>query len=414
MSYKSEKLEFPGSDGSLLAARLDRPAGEPRAFALFAHCFTCTKDALSSARISSALAAQGIAVLRFDFTGLGGSGGDFSNTNFSSNVDDLVAAAAFLEREYSPPEILVGHSLGGAAVLAAAERIPGATAVATIGAPFDPSHVSHLFSAALGTVETSGEARVSLGGRDFCIRRQFVDDIRSVNLSRSIGSLGRALLVMHSPLDETVGIENATRIFTAARHPKSFVSLDTADHLLTRRHDSMFVADVLSAWASRYISAQRRTSAEGPSARARPGTVVVAENGDGPFGQEISASGHPLRADEPQKYGGNDSGPAPYDLLMASLGACTSMTLRMYAQRKNWPLGRVTVRLNHAKVHAEDCQVCEGPQGKIDRFERTISLEGPLDEAMRARLLEIADKCPVHKTLHSDVLVETRLDSGEE
>ena len=401
----SEKLTFTGAGGETLAARLDLPAGQPRATALFAHCFTCTKDIFAAARIAGELTGHGIAVLRFDFTGLGHSEGEFANTNFSSNVADLVQAADFLRATRQAPAILIGHSLGGAAVLAAAPKIPEAVAVATIGAPADPGHVRHLLQEARPEIEARGEAEVLLAGRPFRIKKQFLDDIEAHRLEEAVSGLRKALLVFHAPRDATVGIENAGAIFAAAKHPKSFVSLDDADHLLSRKADAVYVAAVLATWAERYLD----TSAEAPELTAAPGTVIVQETGAGRFQQRIAAGPHRLRADEPLDVGGDDSGPGPYDLLLAGLGACTSMTLRMYASRKDWPLERVTVTIQHDKIHAEDCADCETREGRIDRIERRLALEGPLDEAQRAKLLEIADKCPVHRTLESEVNVVTVL-----
>jgi len=407
MDDNRNRVRFPGSLGAQLAARLDTPSGTPRAYALFAHCFTCSKDTLAPSRIGAALTARGIAVLRFDFTGLGGSEGDFANTNFSSNVSDLVAAAAWLREHHEAPKLLIGHSLGGAAVLAAAGEIPEAVAVATIGAPFEPSHVRHLLAPALPAIEAAGEAEVELAGRKFRITRQFLEDISQRNNSDSIANLRKALLVFHSPCDATVSISNAAQIFLAARHPKSFVSLDDADHLLTRREDAAFVASVLSAWASRYIGA---AAPEGHSiAPGEPGIVTVAETLEGKFTQEIRTGKHQLRADEPLGAGGTDTAPSPYEFLLAGLGACTSMTIRIYADRKQIPLEKVTVRLKHDKVHAQDCAECETKDGKIDRIEREIELAGNLDEEQRAKLLDIASKCPVHRTLHSEVWIPTHL-----
>ncbi len=405
MADRSEKLTFPSASGAELAARLDLPAGKPRAYALFAHCFTCTKDIFAASRIAGGLAEQGIAVLRFDFTGLGHSEGEFANTNFSSNVDDLVAAAGYLAQERAAPKILIGHSLGGAAVLAAAPRIPDAVAVATIGAPAEPAHVQHLFQDARPEIEAKGEAEVLLAGRPFRIKKQFLEDIESRRLEEAVGGMRKALLLFHAPRDETVGIDNAGKIFSAAKHPKSFVSLDDADHLLSRKPDARYVATVLAAWAGRYIG----DGAAAEALKAPSGTVIVRETGEGRFSQEIAAGGHALRADEPESFGGDDSGPGPYDLLLAGLGACTSMTLRLYAERKRWPLERTTVTLKHGKIHAEDCAECETKEGKLDRIQRELVVEGPLDEAQRAKLLEIADKCPVHRTLHSEVVIETEL-----
>jgi putative redox protein len=403
-----EKFMFPGSTGMQLAARLDRPSGKIRAFALFAHCFACSKDIFAAARIAARLVEQGVAVLRFDFTGLGHSEGEFANTNFSSNVGDLVAAADHLRNTYRAPAILIGHSLGGAAVLAAAARIPEAVAVATIAAPFDPAHASHNFSDAIAQIEAKGEAEVRLGGRPFVIRKQFLDDIAAQNQAERIAHLRKALIVFHAPLDDIVGIENASRIFLAAKHPRSFVSLDDADHLLTRRADARYVAEVIGAWAGRYID--RDEIEEYPAPTAQAGTVVVAEAAAGILAQQISFGGNfTMRADEPTDYGGTDTGPGPYDLLIAALGACTAMTMRMYAHRKGIPLRRGRVTLSHGKIHAVDCADCETKEGKIDRIDRVISLEGDLTKEQRQSLLVIADKCPVHRTLTNEISIVTNL-----
>jgi putative redox protein len=403
MAPSSRPVSFPGAFGTTLAARLDLPAGPPLAYALFAHCFTCSKESKAAATISQALAERGIAVLRFDFTGLGGSEGDFANTNFSSNVDDLVAAADFLRREYQAPKLLVGHSLGGTAVLAAAPRIAEALAVATLGSPFEPEHVLGLIHESVGKIEREGEAQVDLAGRSFRVKKQFIDDIRARKIGGAVAQLGKALLVMHSPRDAIVDIDNASKIFLAARHPKSFVSLDPADHLLLRREDAVYAAQLLAAWALRYLPAP-----EAP-ATAQPGKVLVRETREGKFTNDIFVGKHMLRADEPVAVGGMDTGPGPYDLLAAAVGACTSMTLRAYADLKGIPLERVSVELKHDKIHAADCAECETREGKIDRIDRSITLEGNLDAQQRARLLEIADKCPVHRTLHSEVLIKTAL-----
>jgi uncharacterized OsmC-like protein/pimeloyl-ACP methyl ester carboxylesterase len=377
------------------------------AFALFAHCFTCSKESLAASRVSQGLAARGFAVLRFDFTGLGASGGDFANTNFSSNVADLIAAADFLRAEYEPPKLLIGHSLGGAAVLMAAGSIPGAAAVATIGAPADPDHVRHTFAARVGEIETAGEATVTLGGRDFRITRQFLEDIAAQPLREAVAHLRKALLVLHGPLDESVGIDNASAIFLAAKHPKSFVSLDNADHLLSRKADAAYVAKVLAAWSARFLPERDDALVSPPQ-----GEVTVREAGEGTFPQVIAAGRHRLRADEPEKAGGTDSGPDPYSFLLAGLGACTAMTIRMYAERKGYPLERCEVRLKHAKIHAEDCAACETQTGKVDLIEREVELLGDLTAEQQADLLRIADRCPVHRTLHCEIHVETRLAAG--
>lgn len=401
----SHLIHFEGARGEQLAARLDTPTVPPHAFAVFAHCFTCSKESLAASRISSALKDHGIAVLRFDFTGLGGSDGDFANTDFSSNVADIVAAADFLRREHVAPALLIGHSLGGAAVLAAAGRIPEAKAVVTIGAPYDPAHVAHLVESARPEIEASGEAAVTIGGRTFRIRREFLDDIERANNAEQLAHLRKALLVLHSPRDAVVPIDNAAKIFMVAKHPKSFVSLDAADHLVTRREDATYIAQVIAAWAARYVGEGEAA----PPATAPEGIVRVEEVGSGPYANAVQAGPHALRADEPESLGGADTGPSPYQLLLASLGACTSMTLRMYADRKGWPLERVSVDLRHSKIHAKDCAECETREGLVDRIERVLTIEGPLDDEQRLRLLEIADRCPVHRTLHGEITIPTRL-----
>lgn len=395
----STVLRFPATEGHELAARLEMPPGTPRAYALFAHCFTCSKDSKAAAYISQTLAARGIAVLRFDFTGLGQSGGEFADSSFSSNIDDIVCAARYLAEKYEPPQLLIGHSLGGAAVMAAAGQIPDARVVVAIAAPYDPRHVEHLI-ANKDELETKGEATVDIGGRPFHVRKQFLEDLERHDPSKTIGDLGKALLILHSPHDTIVPIDNAARIFMAAKHPKSFVSLDRADHLLTKLEDAAYAAEVLAAWSSRYVHAAEN--------EAVPGVRVV-EAGQGKFAQDIYTGRHRLRADEPLSIGGAGSGPSPYDLLVAALGACTAMTLRMYADRKGFPLERVSVDLKHDKVHAIDCDECETSDAHIDRIERVVTLKGNLDASQRAKLLEIADKCPVHRTLHSEVLVPTSL-----
>ncbi|MEO3874761.1 bifunctional alpha/beta hydrolase/OsmC family protein [Nonomuraea sp. B12E4] len=402
----SKKFEFTGSHGVPLAARLDLPESHPRAYALFAHCFTCGKEVIAAARISRALTRFGIAVLRFDFTGLGGSGGDFGNTDFSSNVADVVAAADHLRERFAAPVLLIGHSLGGAAVLAAAHRVPEVRAIATIGAPADPAHVLHLLADSRAEIERRGEAQVVLAGRSFRVRKQFLDDIAAQPQADRIAKLGAALLVMHAPGDEIVGVDNARRIFDVARHPKSFVALDGADHLLTNRADAEFAATMLAAWATRYLPAPPAEQPAQDGQEPDPGFVVVSENGESLYGQRVTVGRHTLTADEPQPIGA-DTGPNPYDLLLAGLGACTSMTLRMYARRKQWPLDHVTVKLRHSRIHADDCADCETRQGRLDRIERVIYLDGDLDAEQRRRLIEIADKCPVHNTLHSEVRIDT-------
>ncbi len=397
----SQQVTFPGHDGNALAARFELPIDAPSAFALFAHCFTCGKDIAAASRISRALARRGVAVLRFDFTGLGSSDGDFANTNFSSNVDDLIAAANFLRAQYQAPQLLIGHSLGGAAVLAAAGKIEEVEAVATIGAPADPDHVAHLFAGKLSDIERDGEAEVNLAGRKFRIKQQFVDDIRSQMQQERLANLRKAALIFHSPQDELVSVDEARKIYQRLKHPKSFVSLDGADHLLTRNDDADYVAEVLVAWSRRYLATARKPAdIEG---------VQVVEAGSGRFTQIVRAGRHRLIADEPKSLGGDNEGPGPYELVLAGLGACTSMTLRMYAQHKKLPLENVSVVLKHYRQHVDDCVGCEDSGKKLDHIDRTITLRGELTEQQRQRLLEIADRCPVHRTLESEVRIQSVL-----
>ena len=402
----TEKFQFAGSEGQQLAAALDLPEREPVAYALFAHCFTCGKDVLAARRIALALAAKDIAVLRFDFTGLGSSEGDFANATFSSNVADLVRAADHLRETREAPALLIGHSLGGAAILAAAGRIPDARAVVTIAAPADPAHVTGLFRDRIEDIRTQGKVEVQLAGRPFHIRREFLDDIAEHNLVPQVTRLHKALLIMHSPTDDTVSIDNATHIFVAARHPKSFVSLAGADHLLSGKRDASYVADVIAAWAERYID----PAAFGPVADLgeAPRNVVVRETRAGKFQQMVSIGPHHMLADEPIAASGEDTGPGPYDLVLAGLGACTSMTMRLYADRKSLPLERVTVTLEHSKIYAKDCAECETKAGMLDQIDRVIAMEGALDAEQRGKLMEIADKCPVHRTLTSEIRIVTR------
>ena len=403
----TERFQFAGVGGHQLAAALDTPDGPIQAYALFAHCFTCGKDVLAAKRIAVALAAKGIAVLRFDFTGLGSSEGDFANATFSSNVADLVRAAEHLRETRRAPAILIGHSLGGAAILAAAGKIAEARAVVTIAAPSDPVHVTHLFKDRIEDIRRQGEVEVSLAGRPFRITGAFLDDIGEQNLMTHVAGLRKALLVMHSPTDETVGIDNATRIFVAAKHPKSFVSLAGADHLLSGKRDAAYVADVIAAWAARYIDAVAARPVADSVEAPRP--VVVRETRESRLQQTVTVGPHRMLADEPIAVGGEDSGPGPYDFLLAGLGACTSMTMRLYGDRKSLPLDRITVTLNHSRIHAEDCAECETHAGMLDQIDRVISIEGALDADQRKRLMEIADKCPVHRTLSSEIRIVTTL-----
>jgi len=401
-----EAVTFPNGRGETLAGRLDLPPIEPIAYAIYAHCFTCTKNLRAIGRITETLAHHGIATLRFDFTGLGQSEGEFANTNFSTNVADLQAAAAFLQRQHGEPELLIGHSMGGAAVLRAAPLIESVRAVVTIAAPASADHVTRHLQDDLERIKQEGEAEVLLAGRPFVIRDQFVTDVEQADVESAIGELRRPLLVLHSPIDNTVGVENAARILELARHPKSFISLDTADHLVSEDADARFVAEMVAAWADRYIEGDLIDHAQVDLSVPDPESVTVVRIGEG-FRTEVVANGFPLVADEPESVGGTNTGPGPYDYLLTALGSCTAMTLRMYADRKEWPLESVTVTLSHNKVHARDCDECESEGGYVDHIERSIEVRGQLDQEQRDRLLEIADKCPVHKTLHSEVVVHS-------
>ncbi len=407
---KNLPVSFPGALGSELQARLSLPeSGEPRACALFAHCFTCSKDLKPAVNISRALTDRGFAVLRFDFTGLGESEGDFADTDFSSNVEDLLAAARYMEEEWHAPSILVGHSLGGAAAIQAAARLPQVRAVATIASPFDPEHVKGLFQDSLGEIQEEGDARVRIAGRSFTIRRDFLEDLAAGNMEEILRELRRPLLIFHSPVDQVVGIDNAGRIYQAARHPKSFVSLEDADHLLLRENDSLYVGSVLAAWASRYLpeaGGEAATGEEGTAAMNDDHRIRVTTGAKG-YRTRISARSHDLRADEPTSLGGDDTGPTPYELLAGALGSCTTITLRMYADRKGWPLEDVEVHLNHSKEKRRPRDPDADP--RTDHFKREVVLHGPLDPEQKERLLQIADRCPVHRSLETGVKVSTRL-----
>lgn len=400
-----KNVTFKNADSQELSAVLDLPVGTPRAYALFAHCFTCSKNLKAVANIATALVRSGIAVLRFDFTGLGQSEGEFADTNFSSNVSDLVAAAEFLASSYEGPALLIGHSLGGTAVLQAAGSIGSARAVVTIGSPSQPSHVAAMLEGNREEIEAAGQAEVRLGGRPFLIKKQFLDDLSSQDLSVEVPKMRKALLILHAPLDDVVEIDNASELFVQAKHPKSFVSLDNADHLLSNERDSHYAGEVIGAWASRYLPAQPSEAVSLPLA----GQDTIARTGSGGFRTDIVSSGHALIADEPASVGGTELGPSPYDLLSAALASCTTMTLQMYARHKKIDLQAATVLVSHNKVHAKDCIDCETVAGKIDEFARVLTLDGDMTPAQRERMVEIADRCPVHRTLHSEVKVRTRL-----
>jgi putative redox protein len=399
---RTEVLTFAGSSGAELAARLELPDGPPRAIALFAHCFTCGKNLQAATAISRGLAAAGIATMRFDFTGLGESEGAFEETTLATNVEDLVAAAGFLAMRHEAPALLVGHSLGGAAVLLAAARLPSVTAVVTIAAPSEATQVLSHLAAARPVIEARGCALVQIGGDTFPVSRQFLAELEATRLSDAAASLGRALLICHAPQDRTVSIDAAARLYQAARHPKSYLSLDGADHLLSRAEDATYAAGVIAAWAARYLPAEATPTAPPPDG-------VEVYTGASGYTSTVRVGQHSFLVDESTSVGGADLGPNPYDYLLAALGACTAITLRMYADRKDIPLAGVRVRLRHTKIHATDCAECETGEGKVDRIDRELELEGALDEAQRARLLEMADRCPVHRSLATRIVVHTAL-----
>lgn len=404
------KLKFINDAGLQLAGLLETPDTQQPIFqyAIFAHCFTCGKDIAAASRISRALAKKGIAVLRFDFTGLGNSDGDFANTNFSSNVEDLVAAARALEENYQAPTLLIGHSLGGAAVLSTAEKLPTIKAIATIGSPATADHIQHLFVDEKETIHAEGTATVKIGTRSFQIKKQFLDDLARHSSEKIIKGLNKAVLIFHSPVDDIVSIDEAAKIYRAARHPKSFISLDKADHLLSKKEDAEFVANTLASWASRYLEIND-TGAErsyGSAPDVKTDEVLVTEL-DKKFLRGVFTDSHQMMADEPVSFGGSNLGPSPYELLLMALGACTSMTLRMYASHKNLSVDDIKVRLKHERVHAEDCIDCEKNIKKIDKISRYIEIKGDINEAQKKRLLEIADRCPVHQTLENNPVILT-------
>jgi len=399
-----EKINFINQDGVALVGRIELPADQqPHNFAVFAHCFTCTKNLSAVRNISRSLTSAGFGVLRFDFTGLGESDGDFADTNFSGNVEDLIAAANYLEKNYQAPALLVGHSLGGAAVIFAAAQLDSVSAVATIGAPSNPKHVQHLLRSSIEEIKQSGKATVNLGGRDFTIKKHFLEDLNAHSMQDTVKSMDKALLVMHSPQDFTVDIKNAEEIYVAAHHPKSFVSLDGADHLLLNKADSLYAGNVIAQWASRYVDIPEVEKLNSRS------DVVASLSQDAGYTTQLKLGNHYMISDEPESIGGNDFGPTPYDLLSAALSSCTAITVQMYVRRKGWDLKNIEVHTNYSKQHAVDCEHCDEDSAKIDTFARDIKLEGDLDEKQIKRILQIADKCPVHKTLHNETQVVTKL-----
>ncbi len=397
-----KKVTFENKNGDKLSGKLILPVTrKPLTYAIFAHCFSCGKDLKAARVISNKLAAEGIAVLRFDFSGLGESEGDFGQSALPGNIEDILAAAEYLRSEHQAASLLIGHSLGGAAVIRTAQFLPEVKAVSTIGAPFDSSHIKNLFSESLETIIEKGKAKVEIAGRSFEISKNFLDDISKDKPEESVNKLDRALLVLHSPQDTIVSIDNAALIYTNAKHPKSFISLDGADHLLSNNSDAEYTADIISTWVKKYLVTQ--------DVKLETKKQSVASTYAGTFITEINAGGFTMLADEPSNAGGSGLGPTPYDLLTAALGACTSMTLQMYAGRKSLDLEEVRVHVQHNRDYAKDCDTCDDPNSKIDVFEREIELIGDIDDAQRSKLLSIANKCPVHKTLENTIEVRTVL-----
>ena len=379
MSYI--KVQFPNGRGQTLSGRIDLPLNKYiDGYAIFAHVFTGHKNLIAAKYISRALTMQNIAVLRFDFTGLGESEGAFSDTNFSSNIEDIIAAANFLEKEYQAAEIIIGQSLGGAASIFAAERIESIKAIATIAAPSEPEHVMHLFGCSKEDILDDGSAEVNIGGRNYTIKKQFIEDVQLKKMSTKIKDLRKAIMIMHSPQDEIVEIENAAKIYHSAFHPKSFVTLDGADHMLTNKKDAFYAGTVIASWVKRYIDIPEREELETTH-------QVIARLDGSKFTTEIKAGKHVLVADEPKSLGGNDYGPTPYDLLNASLSACTAMTLKMYAKRKNWDLQEAKVHISFSREHEKDMEE-GGSTKRIEKFEKVLELEGNLDDAQKKRLLK--------------------------
>lgn len=401
---KRLKVRFDNKNKESLSGILELPANQqPHNYVLCAHCFTCSKNLTAIGNISNALTQAGFGVLRFDFTGLGESEGDFADTDFSGNVDDLLEAAGFLEREYQAPTVLIGHSLGGTASIFAADKLPAVKAAVVIGSPADPEHVTHLLRSAEAEIIEKGKAVVNIGGRDFTIKKQFLDDLKNKPVSDIVRNWGKSLLIFHSPQDKIVGIQNAEKIFKAAFHSKSFISLDGADHLMSNKKDSYYVGQVTSSWALRYVSLPEEKVIDSRH------EVAASLDAQDNFTTHLSSGNHRLIADEPENFGGNDFGPTPYDLVSAGLAACSAMTMQMYARHKKWPLDNVEVHVSHSKEHAIDCERCENADSKIDSFMKVISINGNLTDEQRSRLLEIADRCPVHRTLTGRV----QIDSGE-
>ena len=403
---KTTKLEITNKKGLKLQAYLELPANQkPNNFAIFAHCFSCNSNFKATKNISRSLTNHGFGVLRFDFTGLGKSEGEFADSHFSANVEDLIDVHNYLETHYKAPSLLIGHSLGGAAVIVAASKLKNIKAVATVGAPATVGHVTHLFSHEPEDISEKGAIEVNIGGRPFKINEDFVADFSKTDLPKIIKELRKPILVMHAPFDKIVGIENAHEMYHNAHHPKSFVSLDAADHLLTKSSDSIYVGNMIGAWAKRYFEPEQNNmiSSEGEQLVAH--LNILEDN----FTTSIQTKKHSFIADEPENVGGDDFGPSPYDFLSAGLAACTVMTLKLYAERKKWDLQEVFVYITYSKKHRDDLDIDADKPTRFDHLQKKLKFIGNLDEKQKQRLKEIAAKCPVHKTLQSKIIIETEI-----
>lgn len=400
------RLEIENKKGLKLQAYLELPANEkPNHFAIFAHCFSCNSNFNAVKNISRALSNHGFGVLRFDFTGLGKSEGEFAESHFSANVDDLLAVNEYLTNNYKAPELLVGHSLGGAAVIVAGAKLENIKAVATVGAPATVTHVTHLFSHAIEDVAKKGEVKVHIGGRPFKINKEFVNDFSKTDLPEITKKLRKPLLVMHAPFDSVVGIENAHEIYHNAMHPKSFISLDNADHLLSNKADSLYVGNLIGTWADKYFPLEENKMIATKGEQLVGHLNLVEDN----FTTSIQTKNHSFIADEPAHIGGDDFGPSPYDFLSAALASCTVMTLKMYAERKKWDLQEVFVYITYSKKHSEDLGIDLEKPTRLDHLQKKLKFIGNLDDTQKNRLKEIASKCPVHKTLLTTTIIDTQL-----
>jgi uncharacterized OsmC-like protein/pimeloyl-ACP methyl ester carboxylesterase len=403
---KSTKLKIVNRKGLTLNAHLELPANQkPNYYAIFAHCFTCSSSLSAVRNVSRALTQDGFAVVRFDFTGLGRSEGEFADSHFSANVEDLLDVHGYMAEHYDAPSLLVGHSLGGAAVLVAASKIEAIKAVATVGAPATVGHVKHLFSHQVEDIKDEGNIEVNIGGRPFVINEDFIAEFNKTDLPAIVKNLRKPLLIMHSPFDKIVGIENAEQLYHKAHHPKSFVTLDGADHLLTEEKDSQYVGDVIGTWAKRYFPKVENGMLNTEGEQLVGHLNSIEDN----FTTSIQTKNHSFIADEPLSIGGSDFGPSPYEYLNAALASCTVMTLKLYAERKQWDLKEVFVYVSHSRKHSDDLQVDVEKPKYLDHISKKLKFVGNLDAKQKERLKEIASRCPVHKTMTSKVIFETEV-----